>query len=123
VIRVSGVMLEIMVVDIIQLLLINLSVINIKVVREVMKTQSQIMKRLLLKLSQINGIKKKGELIMENQAEEYIKALQTTIATKQSELDGLSGWHYFKRRKLRKEINKGEQLLKPLLKQAQGIRQ
>lgn len=81
------------------------------------------MKRLLLKLSQINGIKKKGELIMENQAEEYIKALQTTIATKQSELDGLSGWHYFKRRKLRKEINKGEQLLKPLLKQAQGIRQ
>ena len=60
---------------------------------------------------------------MENQAEEYIKALQTTIATKQRELDGLSGWHYFKRRKLRREINKGEQLLKPLLKQAQIIRQ
>jgi len=60
---------------------------------------------------------------MENQAEEYIKALQTTIAHKQVELDGLSGWHYFRRRKLRNEIRKGEKLLKPLLKQAQIIRQ
>jgi hypothetical protein len=77
---------------------------------------------------------------MENQAEEYIKALQTTIATKQVELDGLTQiqfkwWNpltwlkrlnpltWLKRRKLRDEINKGEQLLEPLLKQAQGIRQ
>jgi hypothetical protein len=60
---------------------------------------------------------------MENQAEEYIKALQTTIATKQRELDGLSGWHYFKRRKLRKEIKTLETWLEPLLRQAQGIRQ
>jgi hypothetical protein len=66
---------------------------------------------------------KGGISVMENQAEEYIKALQTTIAMKQHELERLSGWHYFKRRKLRKEIRKGEELLKPLLKQAQGIRQ
>jgi len=60
---------------------------------------------------------------VENLAEEHIQALQTTIAVKQHELERLSGWHYFRRRKLRKDINKGEELLKPLLKQAQGIRQ
>jgi hypothetical protein len=60
---------------------------------------------------------------MENQAEEYIKALQTTIAVKQMELQSLSGWHLLRRRQLRNEIRTGEQLLESLLKQAQGIRQ
>jgi hypothetical protein len=60
---------------------------------------------------------------MENQAEEYIKALQTTIAVKQMELQSLSGWHFLRRRQLRNEIRTGEQLLESLLKQAQGIRQ
>jgi TATA-binding protein-associated factor Taf7 len=60
---------------------------------------------------------------MENQAEEYIKALQTTIAHKQIELEGLSGWHPLQRRRLKHEIKTLETWLEPLLKQAQGIRQ
>lgn len=60
---------------------------------------------------------------MENLAEEHIQALQTTIASKQMELTNLKGWHVLRRRKLRNEIKTLETWLKPLLRQAQGIRQ
>lgn len=60
---------------------------------------------------------------MENQAEEYILALQTTKAVKQKELTSLSGWHFLRRRRLRGEIRQLDEELQPLLRQAQGIRQ
>lgn len=60
---------------------------------------------------------------MENTVEELIQALQVTIATKQRELDGTSYWHPRRIWDLKCEIRLLKDELKPLLRQAQGIRQ
>ena len=60
---------------------------------------------------------------MENTTEELIKALQVTIATKQRELKNTRYWRPLRRWDLRCEIRCLEDELKPLLRQAQGIRQ
>lgn len=60
---------------------------------------------------------------MENLAEEYIKALQTSIEYKKRELKETGYWNPFKRNSIKGDIHLMEQRLGVLLKQAQGIRQ